>query len=132
MKTVFIVISDFIPISAMHPTRYDMEVASRMGTCFREVPYPSVPLSGGDEDLYSPASCRTNIFSANDESPCFDKIELHDMDKTINDSRFIAQHVKNKDAFENVSILGGLHIKKKLFDYIFFFSNDLLNMAFKI
>ncbi|XP_045467869.1 acetylcholine receptor subunit alpha-like 1 [Harmonia axyridis] len=87
---------------AMHPSRYDMEVASRMATCFREVPYPSVPLSGGDEDLYSPASCRTNIFSASDDSPCFDKVELHDMDKTINDSRFIAQHVKNKDAFENV------------------------------
>ncbi|KAK9874782.1 hypothetical protein WA026_005587 [Henosepilachna vigintioctopunctata] len=84
----------------MVPSRYDVG-APDMGSCFGEVHYPVV-LSGGDEDLYSPESCRTNIFSGNDDSPSFDKIELYDMDKTINDSRFISQHVKNKDAFENV------------------------------
>ncbi|CAH0553706.1 unnamed protein product [Brassicogethes aeneus] len=71
------------------------------GSCFGEPPFPPLPpLTGGDEELYSPASCRTNTFD--DASPSFDKVELQDMEKTIADSRFIAQHVRNKDAFENV------------------------------
>lgn len=40
---------------------------------------------------------------AGDVSPTFDK--PLSLEKTIEDARFIAQHVKNKDKFENVSIL---------------------------
>lgn len=76
-----------------------------MGSCFGEPPFP-LPLTGGDEDLYSPASCRTNTFDAtSDISPSFDKVEIRDIDKTIADSKFIAQHVRNKDSFENVGII---------------------------
>ncbi|XP_019868289.1 acetylcholine receptor subunit alpha-like 1 [Aethina tumida] len=71
-------------------------------SCFGEPPFP-LPLTGGDEELYSPASCRTNTFDGtSDASPSFEKLDLHDMEKTIADSRFIAQHVRNKDSFENV------------------------------
>lgn len=37
------------------------------------------------------------------ESPVFDKPIVREMEKTIEGSRFIAQHVKNKDKFESVS-----------------------------
>lgn len=86
------------------PSRFDVAASGGIGPCFGEPPFPSMPLSGGDEDLYSPASCRTNTFDAtSDASPSFDKLEIHDMEKTIADSKFIAQHVRNKDSFENVS-----------------------------
>nr|XP_014289941.2 acetylcholine receptor subunit alpha-like 1 [Halyomorpha halys] len=47
------------------------------------------PPPGGDEDLFG-----------GDVSPTFDK--PLSLEKTIEDARFIAQHVKNKDKFENV------------------------------
>lgn len=73
-----------------------------LGSCFGEPPFP-LPLTGGDEELYSPASCRTGAFDPpSDVSPGFEKIDGHDMEKTIADSKFIAQHMKNKDSFENV------------------------------
>jgi nicotinic acetylcholine receptor len=85
------------------PSRFDVAASGGMGPCFGEPPFPSMPLSGGDEDLYSPASCRTNTFDGtSDASPSFDKLDMHDMERTIADSRFIAQHVRNKDSFENV------------------------------
>lgn len=104
-----------------------MPPPSGLGSCFGEPPFP-LPLSGGDEELYSPASCRTNTFDGtSDISPSFDKMDIHDMEKTIADSRFIAQHVRNKDSFENVSILAHFIksvIKQQtnyLFDSLFLF-----------
>lgn len=66
------------------------------------LPQP-LPLPGPDEDLFS-AGCGGTICGGlcgvpGDVSPAF-----RDMDKTIEDARFIAQHVKNKDKFENVSL----------------------------
>lgn len=85
------------------PPRFEVPPTGGLGSCFGEPPFP-LPLSGGDEDLYSPASCRTNTFDGtSDISPSFDKMDIHDMEKTIADSKFIAQHVRNKDSFENVS-----------------------------
>lgn len=87
------------------PSRFDVAASGGIGPCFGEPPFPVMPLSGGDDDLYSPASCRTNTMDGtSDGSPTFDKIGLHDMEKTIADSKFIAQHVRNKDKFENVSL----------------------------
>lgn len=71
--------------------------------CFDEPPFP-LPLAGGDDELYSPASCRTGAFDPpSDLSPGFGRVDGYDMEKTIADSKFIAQHVRNKDSFENVS-----------------------------
>ncbi|XP_017770336.1 PREDICTED: acetylcholine receptor subunit alpha-like 1 [Nicrophorus vespilloides] len=86
------------------PSRFDVAASGGMGPCFGEPPFPAMPLSGGDDELYSPASCRTNTLEGiSDGSPSYDKmVALHDMEKTIADSKFIAQHVKNKDKFENV------------------------------
>ncbi|ERL84827.1 hypothetical protein D910_02251 [Dendroctonus ponderosae] len=70
--------------------------------CFDEPPFP-LPLAGGDDELYSPASCRTGAFDPpSDVSPGFGRVDGYDMEKTIADSKFIAQHVRNKDSFENV------------------------------
>lgn len=77
------------------PSRFEV-VPGGLSSCYNEVPFPSVPLSGGDEELYSPASYRGNF----SDNPFYEKLE--EMEKTINDSRFIAQHMKNKDSFENV------------------------------
>ncbi|KAF7280672.1 hypothetical protein GWI33_005638 [Rhynchophorus ferrugineus] len=83
------------------PSRFDMPPPG-LGSCFGEPPFP-LPLAGGDEELYSPASCRTGTFDVpSDISPGFEKMEGRDMEKTIADSKFIAQHVRNKDSFENV------------------------------
>lgn len=91
----------------MASKRFEIPPAG-LGSCFGEPPFP-LPLTGGDEELYSPASCRMGAFDPpNDISPAFDKIEGQDMEKTIADSKFIAQHMKNKDSFENVSV-GDLH-----------------------
>lgn len=89
--------------TGLPPPRFQTH-PGQLGSCFGEPPFP-LPLSGGDEDLYSPASCRTNTFDGtSDISPSFEKVEIRDIDKTLADSKFIAQHVRNKDAFENVSI----------------------------
>ena len=81
--------------------RFEVSSSGGLGTCFGEPPFP-LPLSGGDEDLYSP-SCRTTIDGNSEPSPTFEKLMVHEMEKTVEDSRFIAQHVRNKDSFENVS-----------------------------
>lgn len=91
---------DSFDLGLVPPSRFDVAAS-----CFGEPPFPTLPPLGGDEDLYSPASCRTNTFDGtSDASPSFDKLEVHDMEKAIADSRFIAQHVRNKDSFENVRI----------------------------
>lgn len=95
----------WVPIFAegLPPPRFPTH-PGQLGSCFGEPPFP-LPLAGGEEDLYSPASCRTNTFDGtSDISPSFEKVEIRDIDKTIADSKFIAQHVRNKDAFENVSM----------------------------
>jgi nicotinic acetylcholine receptor len=82
------------------PPRFDM-AASGGGPCFGE---PPLPLPGADDDLFGPGTgCVAGaVCGAHDHSPTFDK-PSHEMEKTIEDARFIAQHVKNKDKFENVS-----------------------------
>lgn len=86
------------------PSRFDVAAAGGMGPCFGEPPFPVLPLSGGDEELYSPQVCRTSALDGvNDPSPVFQKMGIYDSEKTIADARFIAQHSKNKDAYENVS-----------------------------
>ncbi|KAB0800277.1 hypothetical protein PPYR_06017 [Photinus pyralis] len=90
-------------LGILPPSRFDVAASGGIGPCFGEPPFPAMPLSGGDDDLYSPASCRKNTYDgANEPSPIFEKLGIHDIEKTIADSRFIAQHVKNKDTYENV------------------------------
>lgn len=93
---------DSFEISMGPPSRFDVAASGGIGPCFGEPPFPSLPLSGGDEELYSP-SCRTTIDGNSEPSPTFEKLMVNEIEKTIEDSRFIAQHVKNKDSFENVS-----------------------------
>lgn len=62
------------------------------------------PPPGGDDELFSPppgSPCRLDL---DDGSPSLEKPYVREMEKTIEGSRFIAQHVKNKDKFESVSI----------------------------
>uniref|UniRef100_A0AAU6PBG8 Nicotinic acetylcholine receptor alpha1 n=1 Tax=Protohermes xanthodes TaxID=1452977 RepID=A0AAU6PBG8_9NEOP len=106
------VLTDVIPMSLdkykgydnydITPSRFDVAAAGGMGPCFGEPPFPSLPISGGDEELYSPSCRTTTMDGTSDVSPVFEKLGVHEMEKTIEDSRFIAQHVKNKDSFENV------------------------------
>ncbi|XP_018323259.1 acetylcholine receptor subunit alpha-like 1 [Agrilus planipennis] len=85
------------------PSRFDVAASGGIGPCFGDPPFPTLPLSGGDDELYSPASCRTNTFGDFEEpSPIFEKMGLSDIERTIADSKFIAQHMKNKDSYENV------------------------------
>jgi len=89
-------------IPALPPSRFEM-AAPGDGPCFGE---PPLPLPGADDDLFGPGTgCvagAAGVCSAHDHSPTFDK-PSHEMEKTIEDARFIAQHVRNKDKFQNVS-----------------------------
>lgn len=85
------------------PPRFGV-AASGGGPCYGE---PPLPLPGADDDLFGPgagygAGAAAAVCGAHNHSPTFDK-PSHEMEKTIEDARFIAQHVKNKDKFENVS-----------------------------
>lgn len=83
---------------------------SGLSACFGEPPFPP-PLGVADDDLYSPASCRGLGFdgTSSDAGASFDqRTETRDVEKTIANSRFIAQHVRNKDSFENVSWKGDI------------------------
>jgi nicotinic acetylcholine receptor len=85
------------------PPRFGV-AASGGGPCYGE---PPLPLPGADDDLFGPgagygAGAAASVCGAHNHSPTFDK-PSHEMEKTIEDARFIAQHVKNKDKFENVS-----------------------------
>ncbi|XP_050668023.1 acetylcholine receptor subunit alpha-like 1 [Leptidea sinapis] len=60
------------------------------------------PPPGGDDELFSPSPgspCRLDL---DDNSPSLEKPFVREMEKTIEGSRFIAQHVRNKDKFESV------------------------------
>lgn len=90
-------------------TRYDLAAVSTVGTvapCFEE-PLPSLPLPGADDDLFGPASPG---YAHEDVSPTFEKPLVREVEKTIDDARFIAQHARNKDKFESVSIILALLI----------------------
>ncbi|XP_014472539.1 PREDICTED: acetylcholine receptor subunit alpha-like 1 [Dinoponera quadriceps] len=79
-------------------TRYDLGAVGTVGPCFGE-PLPSLPLPGADDDLFGPASPG---YPHEDVSPTFEKPLVREIEKTIDDARFIAQHAKNKDKFESV------------------------------
>jgi len=77
------------------PGRFDVSP----GPCFGDAPL-ALPLPGADDDLFSPGTICLN----GDHSPTYEKAISQEVEKTIEDARFIAQHVRNKDKFENVSI----------------------------
>jgi hypothetical protein len=61
--------------------------------------------------MFSPTSMCPPTQDGTDVSPTFDnqmilmpRRQTREIEKTIEDSRFIAQHVRNKDKFENVSV----------------------------
>nr|CAD7423812.1 unnamed protein product [Timema monikensis] len=89
-------------IPALPPSRFDVAAAGGVGPCFREpLPIP-LPLPGGDDELFSPGGCVSGLVcGVHDISPPFEK-PSQEMEKTVDDARFIAQHAKNKDRFENV------------------------------
>lgn len=72
---------------------------------FGEPPLPALPLplSSGDEELFSPGMNDMSPNCCGDVSPTFEKPTYREMEKTMEASRFVAQHVKNKDKFESVS-----------------------------
>lgn len=84
-------------IPALPSSRF--ETSSPTGPCFVE---PPLPLPGADDDLFSPGG-GSPCGDDGDVSPTFDKPYIREMEKTIEGSRFIAQHVRNKDSFESVS-----------------------------
>lgn len=103
-------------ISALPAQRFS-EFAGTAGIaqCFGDPPLPSaLPLPGADDDLFSPTTINGDLSPSccqADLSPTFDKPYVGEMEKTIEGSRFIAQHMKNKDKFESVSTK---QTKKKL------------------
>jgi nicotinic acetylcholine receptor, invertebrate len=62
-----------------------------------------LPLNSGDEELFSPGINDLSPNCCGDVSPTFEKPTYREMEKTMEASRFVAQHVKNKDKFEQVS-----------------------------
>ncbi|XP_063223428.1 acetylcholine receptor subunit alpha-like 1 [Bacillus rossius redtenbacheri] len=81
-------------IPALPPSRFDVAASGGVGPCFGEPAPVPLPLPGGDDELFGPPP-------ALDASPTFDR-PTREMEKTVEDARFIAQHAKNKDKFENV------------------------------
>uniref|UniRef100_A0A1A9X479 Nicotinic acetylcholine receptor alpha 1 subunit n=1 Tax=Glossina brevipalpis TaxID=37001 RepID=A0A1A9X479_9MUSC len=84
-------------IPALPAERFDFAAAGGIAPCFGDPPLPSaLPLPGADDDLFSPAGngdlspgcCPTDM------SPTFEKPYMREMEKTIEGSRFIAQHVE--------------------------------------
>lgn len=76
---------------------------------FGEPPLPALPLplSSGDEELFSPGINDMSPNCCGEASPTFEKPTFREMEKTMEASRFVAQHVKNKDKFESVSRIAG-------------------------
>lgn len=71
---------------------------------FGEPPLPALPLPSGDDELFSPpGNGELSPNCCGDVSPTFEKPSYREMEKTMDASRFVAQHVKNKDKFESVS-----------------------------
>lgn len=117
LRILKILISIFLSFSPALPASHRFDLAAAGGIsahCFAEPPLPSsLPLPGADDDLFSPSGLNGDISpgccpaaaaaAAADLSPTFEKPYAREMEKTIEGSRFIAQHVKNKDKFESVS-----------------------------
>ncbi|KAK7870124.1 hypothetical protein R5R35_011099 [Gryllus longicercus] len=99
-------------------TDYDLPALPALPPPARFEPPLPLPLPAADDDLFSPgappppppvaaaaaaavAPPPLPLCGAHDASPTFDK-PTHELEKTIEDARFIAQHVKNKDKFESV------------------------------
>lgn len=78
------------------------EQAAGIQPCFGDEPMPALPLPGTDDDLYGPTS-PSQCYARNDISPTFDRPLAREIERTVEDARFIAQHAKNKDKYENVS-----------------------------
>uniref|UniRef100_A0A182NDV2 Nicotinic acetylcholine receptor alpha 1 subunit n=1 Tax=Anopheles dirus TaxID=7168 RepID=A0A182NDV2_9DIPT len=90
-------------IPALPPSRFDVAASGGVGPCFGEPPLPALPLPGGDDDLFSPTgNGDMSPTCCGDLSPTFEKPLLREMEKTIEASRFVAQHVRNKDKFESI------------------------------
>ncbi|KAF4519435.1 hypothetical protein B566_EDAN008662 [Ephemera danica] len=87
------------------PTEYDIAGALRYDGPFETSGLPPLPpplllpagsaISAGDDDICGGAG-------GGDLSPSIEKCIAQEIEKAITDARFIAQHVKNKDKFENV------------------------------
>lgn len=91
-------------VSVLPPSRFDVAAAGGIGPCFGEPPLPACPLPGGDDDLFSPNGIDDlSPTCCADMSPTFEKPIQREVEKTIEASRFVAQHMKNKDRFESVS-----------------------------
>ncbi|XP_063993392.1 acetylcholine receptor subunit alpha-like 1 [Diachasmimorpha longicaudata] len=58
-----------------------------------------IQLTGADDDIFAPTSPG---YVHEDISPTFERPLAREIEKTIEDARFIAQHAKNKDKFEGV------------------------------
>ncbi|CAB0009195.1 unnamed protein product [Nesidiocoris tenuis] len=81
----------------------DFDIPALPASRFDPVPCygePPLPIPSADDDLFSPGGGCGGGGGPGDVSPTFDK--PLSLEKTIEDARFIAQHVKNKDKFENV------------------------------
>ncbi|KAL7021449.1 hypothetical protein ACKWTF_011875 [Chironomus riparius] len=82
----------------------DFDIPALPPSRFGEPPLPALPLplSSGDEELFSPGINDLSPNCCGDVSPTFEKPSYREMEKTMEASRFVAQHVKNKDKFEQV------------------------------
>lgn len=83
-----------------------MAASGGVGPCFGEPPLPALPLPGGDDELFSPTNgdLSPSCCVVDGISPTFEKPTLREVEKTIEGTRFVAQHMRNKDKFESVSI----------------------------
>lgn len=92
------------------PSRFDVAASGGVGPCFGEPPLPALPLPGGDDELFNPHGIEDlSPTCDNIQSPTFAKPMLRDYEKTIDGTRFVAQHMRNKDNFESVSIAVGYY-----------------------
>lgn len=89
----------------MPPSRFDVAASGGVGPCFGEPPLPALPLQGGDDELFSPSvnDDMSPVCCPGDVSPTFEKPVYREMEKSMEASRFVSQHMKNKDKFESVS-----------------------------
>lgn len=89
--------------NSVMPSRFDVAASGGVGPCFGEPPLPALPLQGGDDELFNPNGIEDlSPTCDNIQSPTFAKPMLRDFEKTIEGTRFVAQHMRNKDKFESV------------------------------
>lgn len=85
----------------VNDTRYDTAAGPvcTVATGYHES-LSGIHLPPTDDDLFTPTSPG---YVHEDISPTFERPLAREIEKTIEDARFIAQHAKNKDKFEGVS-----------------------------